>query len=73
MIKFTLKGEGMSDINHAGSDLIFELGIAPLSSGSRRCHYPSVGNFRSDGNPALIVGAAPAFRWKQLPILFLWR
>jgi hypothetical protein len=62
----------MSDINHAGSDLIFELEIASLSSGSRWCHYPSIGNFRSDGNPRVNRGCGLTVSLKQLPILFLW-
>ncbi|STL80180.1 putative purine permease [Escherichia coli] len=65
----------MSDINHAGSDLIFELeDRPPFHQALGWCHYPSVGNFRSDGNPRVNRGCGlTAFPLKQLPILFLWR
>lgn len=64
----------MSDINHAGSDLIFELEDRPPF------HQALVGAithllaiFVPMVTPALIVGAAYSFPLKQLPILFLWR
>ena len=64
----------MSDINHAGSDLIFELeDRPPFHQALVGATFPSVGNFRSDGNPRVNLGAALRLPLKQLPILFQWR
>lgn len=64
----------MSDINNAGSDLIFELEDRPPF------HQALVGAithllaiFVRMVTPALIVGRPYSFPLKQLPILFLWR
>ncbi len=54
----------MSDINNAGSDLIFELeDRPPFHQALVGANYPSVGNFRSDGNPRVNRGGGlTAFR-----------